>query len=266
MAERILVFTDLDGTLLDHETYRFDAALPALDRLRRANIPLLLASSKTVAEIVRLRLALGFEDCAAIVENGAGLLEPGAASIDTLDASRDRLLEALDRMPAALRERFSGFADWSLEETVERTGLTVEAAAAARERCFSEPGLWLGDDLGLVDFTAALSEFGITATRGGRFVTLSFGADKAARLIEIRERYRSDSGDLPTTVALGDAPNDFEMLALADYGILLPNPALAHEQDSATGFRLAPVPGPKGWNQAVIELLDELQARSEADA
>ena len=33
----VMVFTDLDGSLLDHETYAFDAALPALEALARAD-------------------------------------------------------------------------------------------------------------------------------------------------------------------------------------------------------------------------------------
>jgi phosphoglycolate phosphatase-like HAD superfamily hydrolase len=35
-----IVFSDLDGTLLDHETYLFDAAQPALNALKARDIPL----------------------------------------------------------------------------------------------------------------------------------------------------------------------------------------------------------------------------------
>lgn len=47
----MVVFSDLDGALLDHETYEFDAARPALDRLRRDGVPLVLCTSKTRAEV-----------------------------------------------------------------------------------------------------------------------------------------------------------------------------------------------------------------------
>ena len=73
MTARVIVFTDLDGTLLDHESYGYAPALPLLSRLRAAGIPLILASSKTAAEIAPLRADLGFADCPAIVENGAGI-------------------------------------------------------------------------------------------------------------------------------------------------------------------------------------------------
>ena len=48
--KRWLVFTDLDGTLLD-ESYSWDLAQPAIDLLRSASIPIILNSSKTVAEM-----------------------------------------------------------------------------------------------------------------------------------------------------------------------------------------------------------------------
>ena len=73
----LLVFTDLDGTLLDHESYSWSPARPALDALRELGAGLVLASSKTAAEIAPLREAVGFTTWPAIVENGAGTLEPG---------------------------------------------------------------------------------------------------------------------------------------------------------------------------------------------
>jgi len=44
-------FTDLDGTLLDFHTYSFNPALPALEHLKAHEVPLIICSSKTRAEI-----------------------------------------------------------------------------------------------------------------------------------------------------------------------------------------------------------------------
>ncbi|MEM9278462.1 MAG: HAD-IIB family hydrolase, partial [Pseudomonadota bacterium] len=72
VSNQLIFFTDLDGTLLDHETYSHEPAREALDAIRNNDIPLILASSKTAAEIEPLRNELGFDHCEAIVENGAG--------------------------------------------------------------------------------------------------------------------------------------------------------------------------------------------------
>src|SRR5687768_8132133 len=70
-----LVFTDLDGTLLDHDTYSWEAARPALSRLRHLGIPLVLCSSKTAAELRPIAKRLGLQT-PLIVENGGGIRLP----------------------------------------------------------------------------------------------------------------------------------------------------------------------------------------------
>jgi mannosyl-3-phosphoglycerate phosphatase len=42
---RLLVATDLDGTLLDEASYGFDDAREALERLAERSVPLVLCSS-----------------------------------------------------------------------------------------------------------------------------------------------------------------------------------------------------------------------------
>lgn len=45
-----ILFTDLDGTLLDHESYEWKEAKPALDLCKERRVPIILVSSKTRAE------------------------------------------------------------------------------------------------------------------------------------------------------------------------------------------------------------------------
>ena len=70
-----LVFTDLDGSLLDHHNYDFIDAMPQLRSLERLEIPLIPASSKTRVEIEQLRQKLG-NTHPFIVENGAAVFIP----------------------------------------------------------------------------------------------------------------------------------------------------------------------------------------------
>jgi predicted mannosyl-3-phosphoglycerate phosphatase (HAD superfamily) len=55
---QIVVFTDLDGSLLDHDTYSFENARPALERIREQRIPLVFTTSKTRAEVEALQAAM----------------------------------------------------------------------------------------------------------------------------------------------------------------------------------------------------------------
>src|SRR4029077_3602024 len=69
------VLTDLDGTLLDHETYSWEAARPALERLELSGIPWILVHSKTRAEVEAWRKQLGNRH-PLVVENGAAAFVP----------------------------------------------------------------------------------------------------------------------------------------------------------------------------------------------
>lgn len=137
------------------------------------------------------------------------------------------------------------------------TGLDLEASALARQRAFSEPGLWRGGDDDRARFVSALAELGVAARAGGRFLTLSLGRTKADGMREVARRLKPD-----VTIALGDAPNDIEMLRQADYGVIVRNdhapaiPPLAGEKSGRIlRTRLA---GPRGWNAAIARLLREL--------
>ena len=186
----MIVFSDLDGTLLDHSTYSYAPANPALMKLRAARVPVVLASSKTGAEIAPLRRRIGMDHVPAIVENGAGFLVPGADGTGD-DSAYRAIRAALDALPEDLRAGFEGFGDWGPDGIAERTGLDTGLAALAGQRCHSEPGLWIGAPADRGRFTAQLAAQGIVAQQGGRFLTLSFGATKADRMGELIETVRS---------------------------------------------------------------------------
>ncbi len=254
-----IVFTDLDGTLLDHDDYSVAGAEEALEYLRQRAIPLVFCSSKTAAEIVPLRAELGFTHCPAIVENGAGLLAANRENVSPAP-QHERLLQLLAALLPELRANFSGFSEWTLETLADRTGLDPESAALAARRDFSEPGLWRGDTESLGRFTDELERHGVRAQRGGRFLTLGFAADKVDRMRELLRQHRAQHGDDAPCIALGDAPNDVAMLRAADIGIIVPNPAHAGipplPEERTGRIRRAGQPGPRGWAESLLLSID----------
>ena len=71
----VVVFTDLDGTLLDEDSYSFAAASPALARLRELRIPLIAATSKTLVEAAAINTAMD-NPHPCIIENGSAVCVP----------------------------------------------------------------------------------------------------------------------------------------------------------------------------------------------
>ena len=66
----ILIFTDLDGTLLDRDTFKFDSIKIFLNELKNKNIIIIPNSSKTEDEIIEFNNEANFK-FPFISENGS---------------------------------------------------------------------------------------------------------------------------------------------------------------------------------------------------
>ena len=259
VPSRVVVITDLDGTLLDHDTYSFEPARPALARLKRDNIPLVLNSSKTAAEIIELRKMLGNHD-PFVVENGAGIFVPANGVFDKTCFGKDRpsILKTLKSLRNECQFQFKGFDDMSIEDVVAATGLTPKAAELARQRDFTEPLQWQDSQQRFELFCSKLHECGLTATRGGRFISISGSVDKGAALTWLREYYQRQFADRPVMVALGDSDNDRAMLELADYAVLVRSPAHEPPEIESDMLTITEETGPLGWNNSLMLIIDKI--------
>jgi mannosyl-3-phosphoglycerate phosphatase family protein len=234
-----LVFTDLDGSLLDHHTYSYRDALPQIHMLEHLGIPLIPTSSKTRVEIEQLRVQLGNEH-PFISENGAAVFIP-LGYFDTQpeqtveregywvhEASRGR--EDWLALLAALRRSFAGefehFFYAGTDGIVGMTNLPEAQAMLANQRDYSEPVLWLGSARRRQEFIEALHGSGASVLQGGRFLTVSGDCDKGRALSWLRETYRRAArGSACRDIAIGDSGNDCAMLETATTALLVRSPA-----------------------------------------
>ena len=125
----LLIFSDLDATLLDHNTYSFQEALPALQLIRKRKIPLILSSSKTYDEMIVIRKELNNHD-PFIYENGSGIyFEDNKVSLGTSHSEISNLLQDLKK-----RFSFTSFYDLGPEGIQKETGLDIHASERAYRR------------------------------------------------------------------------------------------------------------------------------------
>lgn len=263
-TERWAVLTDLDGTLLDHDSYDWRPAEPALRRLKALNIPVVAVTSKTRAEMDSLQQAIPYLYPVCGCENGAVLVDRrfGTVRVDVLGRRFDELVACFERIRTEQGIHGQGFHEVSDARVAEWTGLSLAEAAKARQREASLPVYWPEDRGGRAEFIEAARRAGCRVMTGGRFLHLAGQADKGTALERIRERL---AGDGPLNImALGDSGNDDALLAAADWAVRIPPKQGMTRPEPVSHARLASKPGPEGWNEAVLAWLRRTRPTEEA--
>jgi mannosyl-3-phosphoglycerate phosphatase len=256
--------------LLDHYNYSFDAALPVLNTLQHLDIPLILVSSKTRAEILAVREQLANRH-PFIVENGAAVfipqqyfpVQPEATVlrdgywVREMAPSRARWLKILGALAAEFPSGFEYFQRAGISGIMQMTGLSEMQAARANDREYSEPVKWLGAAQDELRFIARLREAGATVSKGGRFLSVSGDCDKGRALRWLRDRYQALTPANPVEdIAIGDSANDCLMLEAARTALLIRSPV--HDFPplaKVDGVIRSQLPGPDGWAEGVAQWL-----------
>lgn len=269
--QKTLIFTDVDGTLLDPVSYSFREALPALDVIQQRGIPLILCSSKTRAELETYRHSLNNHH-PFISENGGGIFIPlGYFSIPVAARLSDGYQVITLGMPyAEIKYRFArirkrlpvpvrGFADMSAEEVARLTGLSPAVASLAKQREFDEAFVFEGEPV--ERFLRAIESEGMHWTRGRLFHVMG-DHDKGRAVSILKSLYERQYGPV-VSIGLGDAMNDVPMLQSVD------RPVLVMRMDGSFDSRMSfsemqktQRPGPPGWSDAVLQLLATNDAKT----
>ena len=279
MRMKIVVFSDLDATLLDAETYSWKSAEGGIDALKKREASLVMVTSKTLSEVGWLHEEVGFDD-PFVFENGGGiafrketpvseyLLSRGSKidefqgegfAVVALGTRYEVLVKSLAEISAEVGTPLLGFSAMSDEEVAKATGLLAEEAAKARMRLFDEPFVILERSKSLeAEIQDAAIRRGLDVVKGGRFWHLIGHGGKGKAVSILLEGFRKRYSEL-VSIGLGDSPNDFPFLQLVDIPVVLgkslksefvfPLSERAHRYD---------VLGPEGWDQAVLDILATL--------
>lgn len=255
-ARKLIIFTDLDGTLLDHHSYTWQPARPALEKLQALNIPLVLCTSKTSSEVKELHRELALST-PYIVENGAGIIFPQPeSSAHFFGKPYSELVDLLQQLRSTSGYRFKGFNDYSVAEVMMETGLTERSARLAKERLCSEPLRWDDSQEAFATFRQEIGAHDLQLLRGGRFFhVLSKEADKGTALRWLLDNYPETNETGWQSVALGDGPNDQSMLEAAELAVVIPSESGLSPKPNNPTVIYAQKPGPTGWNQTILEIL-----------
>lgn len=260
----LLIFTDLDGTLLDFDTYSFSAAMPALTRMGKRGIPLTIISSKTRSEIEFLLEGMPFRPRIFVSENCSAIfirdIPECEVRIIELGMPYREVLEGLHAAQEESGTMIRGFSDMTVREISAITGLDAESASRAWNRQYTEPFILIGNQ-DIRELKKSLERRGLMCIEGGRFWHAMGRCDKGMAVGMILDFYHETCpGTEWKTVGLGDSPNDFAMLKAVDIAVLV-----QRHDGRYTEYRPRPgqvvirtlEKGPVGWNRVVLELMEK---------
>lgn len=263
-----IVFTDLDGSLLDTETYQWQAAQPAMERLKRSGTPWILVTSKTRAEVEFWRAKLGHQH-PFIVENGGAAFVPQGyfskpvpgsrtvASYDIIEwgVTYECLVADLEECSRRSRCRVCGFHDMTPHEVAAACDFSVEQAVLAKQREYDEPFL-VRDPGRTRELTRAIEECQRHWTRGGRFWHIRGENDKAGAVSALRSLFEQYYGEI-RTIGLGDSLNDASFLNILDVPVLIGSRRQTSLKSLVPRGLMTRRIGPEGWNEALLALVSE---------
>ncbi len=270
---RQIVFTDLDGTLLDLVTYSYEKSIDGVNRLKEIGVPLIFCSAKTRAEQEVYRHNLGnFHPF--IVENGGAIFIPRGYfpfSLEYHKSVAELLVIELGTSYRVVRQllskvreesgfHFRGFGDMSDEEVAEETGLDIDSAKLAKQREYDETVVIASEakqsyiTSGEIDkFLQKIKQAGLNWTHGGRFYGVMGDNDKGKAVKIVTGLYREMWGEIET-IGLGDSLNDLPMLSTVDIPILVQKRDYTWENIDVPNLRKVQGIGPEGWSKAIKEI------------
>ena len=261
---KTVIFTDLDGTFLNHDDYSFDDAKESLELLKNRNVPIIFTTSKTRMEVEVLQKKVGITE-PFIIENGAAIFFPKNYqnfNLDLLDNFNNynvyqlglRYNKILDFYNRYKKEyKMLGFSDMGIKEIIKYTGLDNNSAMLSKKRDFTEPFL-IEDESLLEDLQKIASLYNIKITKGGRFYHLiGKSQDKGLavkKAIEIFEQLYNEKID---AIGLGDGVNDIAMFKNVHKAIIIKNHNDQYVDYDSKNVQKSSYKGSKGWNEMVLK-------------
>ena len=253
MEGKIIIFTDLDGTLLDKKSYSFSRALPAIKKCKELRFPIVAVTSKTLEE-TRQWCEIVDIDKRFIFENGGGIYN-GEGKIIEIGINYRQIRDVFKTLKRKYNIR--GFGDMDISEIQQHTGLDGEKAALAKERLFSEPFIFKGSNIEALKKDAAKS--GLQVISGGRFYHLMSAKQSKGKAIRLflKEEMKSMPGPV-YSIGVGDSPNDLSLLKTTKYGVFVGNKTDILKGLGHGEIYVSKEKGPGGWNEGILYFLKSL--------
>ena len=261
---KVLIFTDLDGSLLDRDTFKFDKISKYIKDLISKGIFIIPNSSKTKKEIDSFNTELD-EDLPFIVENGAAIYNLNlinASFPEKISLSRE-ISEILDIFNNKISKKYKSkckfIKNLTSDKQLQIFGQSKEKVKLSMKREYSIPLLYDGSKAEKVDLIKSVNNAGLSLHEGGRLINLCDKISKSQAMKHVVKIFKKISKEELITVGVGDNFNDLDMLKNSDIPCLVFNDKFTMEKININNCLVSKKPAPEGWEEVVKLALDKIK-------
>ena len=258
----VVIFTDLDGSLLHRDTFKFDSIKDYIKSLINSGIIIIPNSSKTEKEIESFNEELGIQ-LPYISENGSSihglnLINNNFPNKIVLSREKEELIKIFnDKIPEQLKDKCTQVLKIDKKEQEKIFGLKDNKLKDALNRKYTSPFLFRGDKNEKNKLLKILNSNLLTLQDGGRVLNLCDNINKVKsmnRVIKILKK----TEDKIKTIAVGDNYNDLDMLKNCDIPCLVFNDQFKLDKINVENLIFSNKPSPEGWADVIKTALVKL--------
>ncbi len=262
--KQIVIFTDLDGSLLDKNTFEFDEIEDYFRELISIGIIIIPNSSKTEAELsdfnnqYNLNLSFIAENGSSI--HGLNLIHKNLPKKIFLSRTSDEIYNVYNqKIPPKLKSKITFILNLKSNEQREIFGLPLEKMNLAIKRNYSLPIKFNGIEIEKNEFIKIINDSGLTVQTGGRIMNICDNVNKSKAMCKTIELINKEIDNEIISIGVGDNQNDIDMLKHSDYPCLVKNNSFDSALVNIDNLIKSSEPSPKGWADVIKTAIQKIK-------
>lgn len=260
----ILIFTDLDGTLLNKKSFYYDEAKDLIKNCIKNGVVIVPNSSKTSIELNEFCNEAEISPI-YISENGSSIhglniLNSKLNKKIILSRTKDQILNCfLKNVEHNFQKKCKFVEDLKTSEQIQILGLPKEKLAKALKRDFSIPMIFNGNENEKKQLKKLIKKLDMKVQDGGRVLNLGDDVSKGNAMSFFVKNLSKITNKNYTIIGIGDNENDISMLDKSDYPCMVRNGD--RNIDHENRYLYSENEAPTGWIEVVKKTLNEIRKK-----
>ena len=262
--KQIIIFTDLDGSLLDKDTFKFDEIDDFFKELISEGIKIIPNSSKTEAELLdfnkqyNLNLPFISENGSSI--HGLNLIQKDLPNKVLISRSADQIISIYnDTIPDNLKKKINFILELNYKDQERIFGLPLDKMILATKRNYTLPIQFVGNEIEKNEFIKILKKVGLTLQTGGRIMNICDNVNKSKAMTNALKLISKKFDDEIITIGVGDNENDIEMIKQTNYPCLVKNDNFNSSLINIDNLIKSSEPSPRGWSDVIKTAIQKIK-------